>query len=192
MRYFIFILTLFAATTAVFLSCKKYVDKKATPDPRLTNPYCNDPNAVNYNWGFPGVPDNSVCFYPTDVFKGVYEFHDSVQFKTTGYFVRADTLELTITKGNNTQFTIGGFCASGGLLSLTAGVNFYATFDTTLGRDDSTVRVKGQAYCQITDTVSGSLIKDRLNDSLLYITFEVAADTGVTTIHSGTARLKHR
>jgi hypothetical protein len=190
MRYIYILFVLFVSTTAVFLSCKKYVDKKATPDPRLTTHYCNDPDAVNYNWGFPGVPDNQVCFYPTDVFKGVYEFHDSVQFKITGYFVKADTLELTITKGNNTRFTIGGFCASGGLLSLTAGVNFFATLDTTMG--DSTTQIRGQAFCMSADTVNGSLVKDRLNDSLLYITLEVAADTGVTTIHTGTARLKHR
>ncbi len=190
MRYTIFIASLLALTTGIFLSCAKYVDKKADPDPRLSKHYCNDPDAVNYNWDFPGVPDNTTCFYPTDIFKGVYEFHDSVFLKTEGFFISSDTFDLTITKINNTQFTIGGFCTQGAVLSLTAGPNFTASLDTTLG--DSVTRVYGQAFCTVADTVSGSLSKDRLNDSLLFVTFQVASDTGVTTTHVGTARLKYR
>ncbi len=190
MRYIRFIFVLFVVTTAVLLSCAKYTDKKATPDPRLNNPYCNDPTAVNYNWGFPGTPDNTVCFYPTDIFKGVYEYHDSVLLKTTGYFIASDTIEIRITKNSNTKFSISGFCSSGTLLNLTAGVNFYATLDTAIG--DTSTRVRGQAFCTVGDTVYGSLSKDRLNDSVLYINFEVASDTGVTTVHSGSAKLKYK
>ena len=171
-------------------SCSKYKDTKAVADPRLTNPYCNDPNAVNYNWGFPGKPDSTVCFYPTDVFKGVYIFNDSVFLQQLGIFVRADTFLLTIRKHSNTKFSIIGFCSSGDSLSLTAGLNFTATLDTTMG--DSTTMMAGQALCSFGDTVNGILTKDILNDSLLYINLLVSSDTGVITTHVGTARLKSK
>jgi hypothetical protein len=170
-------------------SCKKYTDAPATTDPRLTNPYCNDPNAVNYNWGFPGKEDNSVCFYPTDLFQGVYELRDSVFFKSNGFFVSADTITLTIVRNSSTKMTVTGFCPSGGALSMSASTNFLATVDSLVG-DSTTIR--GQYFCIGGDTVSGTFTKDRINDSIFYISLQVAADTGVTTNHIGTAKLKHR
>jgi hypothetical protein len=190
MRYLLTILILIAIGTLVLFSCAKYKDSKATADPRLTNPYCNDPNAVNYNWGFPGKPDNSVCFYPTDIFKGVYQYHDSIFLTSTGLFVRADTLTLMITKVNSTKFTIAGFCPSGATLSLTAGANYTATLDTAIG--DTTTAIRGQQLCGVADTVNGTLTKDRLNDSVMYINFLVASDTGVYTSHVGQALLKSK
>src|SRR5947208_3141374 len=59
-------------------SCKKYTDQPGKSDPRLARKYCNDPSAVNYNRDFPGTEDNSICYYPTDVFKGQYTFTDSI------------------------------------------------------------------------------------------------------------------
>jgi hypothetical protein len=172
------------------VSCTKKTDTKATPDPRLTTHYCNDPAAVNYNWGFPGIADNTVCFYPTDIFKGVYEYHDSVFFKSSGFFIRADTFLLTINRHSNSKFSVIGFCASGDSLLLTAGANYIATVDTTLG--DSTTTIRGQALCSTADTINGVLNKDRLNDSIIYINFVVASDTGVISTHVGTARLLHK
>lgn len=172
------------------LSCKKYSDPASVTDPRLTNHYCNDPNAVNYNWGFPGIPDNTVCFYPTDVFQGVYELHDSVSFKTTGFFVRADTLELTINRHSSTKMAVIGFCSSGDSLIMTANVSYLATLDTTLG--DTTVQTRGQALCGAGDTVNGIISRDKINDSIFYLTFTVWSDTGVVTTHMGTAKLKYR
>src|SRR5579872_3418748 len=98
MRNISFIVIFFLMLTEGVCSCSKYKDTKATADPRLTNPYCNDTNAVNYNWGFPGKPDSTVCFYPTDVFKGIYTFNDSIFLQPLGIFVRADTFLLTIRK----------------------------------------------------------------------------------------------
>ena len=189
MRYIVFLALLFIGGMGVF-SCTKYKDTKTTGNPHLTNPYCNDPNAVNYNWNFPGTPDNSICFYPTDIFKGVYEFHDSVFFTTTGFFISYDTFIITIAKNSTTKFTIAGFCTSGASLGLTAGVNYVATVDTMIG--DSTTTVRGQPLCSVADTINGTLTKDRLNDSLMYINFVVASDTGVTTTHIGSARLLHK
>ena len=171
-------------------ACAKQTDTKAVPDPRLTKHYCNDPAGVNYNWDFPGIADNTVCFYPTDIFKGVYRFTDSVFFKSTGFFIRADTFELVIRKHSNTKFAIIGFCASGDSLLLTAGANYIATLDTTMG--DTTTAVRGQRLCSVADTIYGSLNKDRLNDSLLYVFFTVASDTGVKSTHIGTAKLLYK
>lgn len=183
-------LVLFAVLVCLGIySCKKYTDAPATTDPRLNNPYCNDPNAVNYNWGFPGKEDNTVCFYPTDLFQGVYELHDSVFFKSTGFFISADTVILTILRSSSTKMTVTGFCPAGGALIMSAGTNFLATVDSLIG-DSTTIR--GQYFCIGGDTVSGSFIKDRISDSIFYINLEVAADTGITTTHIGTAKLKYR
>ena len=61
-----------------FLACTKWADTQKPSDPRLTQKYCNDPFAVNYNWGFPGLPDNSTCIFPSDLYVGTYLFHDSI------------------------------------------------------------------------------------------------------------------
>jgi len=169
-------------------SCAKYKDPKAVTDPRLTNPFCNDPTAVNYNWGFPGKPDQSVCFYPTDIFKGVYVYHDSVFLPPpSGIFIHSDSLVLYIRKLSNTRISILGFCSNGDSLTLTASPLYVATIDTDKTLIDSSV-IWGQPFCGIGDTVSGTVTKDRLNDSLMYFNFQVASDTGVVTTHIGSAR----
>ena len=175
--------------TGVFivLSCK-YKDPAAKTDPRLTNPYCNDPTAVNYNWGFPGKPDSSVCFYPTDVFKGVYEYHDSVFLQPSGLFIYADTFLMTINRISNTKFSVSGFCSNNESLILTASAQYLATLDTTMG--DTLTTNHGQRFCSISDTISGTFTKDRIVDSILYISLLVASDTGVISTHVGTAYRK--
>jgi len=66
------------ACLSSILGCTKWTDTQNASDPRLTQKYCNDPFAVNYNWGFPGIPDNSTCVFPSDVYVGTYVFHDSI------------------------------------------------------------------------------------------------------------------
>jgi hypothetical protein len=182
----IFILILLAAGV---YSCKKYVDKPAVKDPRLSKPYCNDPNAVNYNWDFPGTPDNSVCFYPTDVFAGVYELHDSAFLAATGWYVASDTVMLTIRRHSTTKMGVSGFCSNGDSLLMTAGLTFMATVDTLIG---DSITFQGQAFCSLADTINGTITKDRINDSFLYINLFVSSDTGVITNHIGTAKLKYK
>ncbi len=187
MRYFGFISFLLIVSCSIFFSCAKYKDSKAGSDPRLTNPYCNDPNAVNYNWGFPGKPDNTICFYPADLFKGVYLFHDSISIQSSGLFIYADSLLLTISgiPNSQTKISILGFCPNGIGLTLTANTSFSASVDTTEG---DSVTNWGQQFCSLGDTVNGTVTKDRINDSLMYFSFQVASDTGVITMHIGSAR----
>src|SRR5438132_180001 len=71
-------------------ACKKYVDEPGKSDPRLSRKYCNDPEAVNFNRDFPGTADNSVCFFPSDAFKGTYTFTDSI-------YIGKDTLKRALT-----------------------------------------------------------------------------------------------
>lgn len=52
-----------------FISCEKYEDKaKKDIDDTLTNQYCNITDAINYNWGFPGEPNDSLCIFPVEPF----------------------------------------------------------------------------------------------------------------------------
>lgn len=185
MRKNLFFLTLVVLAVASFVACNKWKDPAPVNDPRLTNPYCNDPGAVNYNWGFPGKPDNSICFYPTDLFKGTYLFIDSVYQSSTGYFLYEDSITLNFypIDGSHTRLAVIGFCGTDSLL-LTAGVgSFTASVDTTLG-DSLTYR--GQRWCRILDTVNGTILNSRI-DTLLHVNLQIISDTGITT-HVGKAR----
>jgi len=172
--------------TCLSLSCNKWVDPKPVTDPRLTNPYCNDPTAVNYNWGFPGKPDNTVCFYPTDMFAGRFLFIDSIYSESGlnfGNFLYALTDTLSVTTLSHTKMTIAGFCSTGSIMKLTA-LTFTATVDTTVG--DTLTTTQGQLLCRTKDTVYGTIFYSR-TDSLLHINFQVMSDTGLSS-HVGKAR----
>ena len=187
MQKIISIGVLLSICIGVLLSCAKYKSPKGYTDPQLTNHYCNDPLAVNYNWGFPGIPDNTVCFYPTDVFAGKYIFRDSI-FLQSGYiFIRADSFIMTIKKINTTQMSVFGVCVNGDSLVLTATPSFIASVDTTEG---DTVTNCGEPLCGSNDTINGTITQNRL-DSVLTILFQVASDSGIITLHSGSATLIH-
>lgn len=171
-------------------SCKKYTDPVSKVDPRLVQLYCNDPYAVNYNWNFPGTPDSTTCFYPTDVFQGTYELSDSVYFDSSGLFISANTFYITIRKHSKTKMAILGFCPWGDSIRLTASANYSATLDTLVG--DSTTLNRGQMICGLPDTLSGSITKDQLNDSIIYFSLHVSSDTGIATNHIGRAKLKFK
>ena len=184
MKYLLFV----ALLSGVIYSCKKYTDPKAVADPRLTNPYCNDPAAVNYNVGFPGKPDNTVCYYPSDLFKGVYFFHDSIYLTATNIFLYVDSFTLTIQEmpnSNRAKIKVTGMCQSGDFMTLTAGPTYVATLDTSI-RDTSVVNW-GQTLCRSEDTVAGTFTRDRVDSAVIHIYLRVASDTGVTT-HIGDAR----
>lgn len=185
MRYIFSILLLLAVGITVFVSCAKYKDPKGYTDPRLTNPYCNDPNAVNYNVGFPGKPDNTLCFYPRDLFVGNWYFHDSV-LASNGLFIFADsyTLKITAVPNSYTKIFATGFCGSVGI-SLTAAPTYIATVDTLIG--DSVTIAQGQRLCRLADTVSGTFTRSESDSTLITISLQVISDTGLTT-HVGTAR----
>jgi len=186
MRRLLLIAVVFFAVAGLFYSCKKYKDAAPVTDPRLTNPYCNDPEAVNYNWGFPGKPDNTVCFYPSDLYVGTYKFRDSI-YTLSGLFISADSFELNISRIPGTQknrINVAGFCGGGILLALTASASYTATIDTVIG--DSLSMHQGQQFCHVYDTVTGNIDRDRVDSTLLRVSFQVVSDTATYT-HTGRA-----
>ena len=186
MRYFVFIILLFATSTAVLLSCAKWKDP-APKDLGLTNPYCNDSKAVNYNWGFPGRPDNSVCFYPNSLFVGTYMYYDSVYRDTL--FVGADSTMITISYPSaadptHTKMDLTGICGLD--IKLTALPGYQATVDTLIG--DTTTSTQGQYYCGAHDTLNGIISRSRIDSpTVLHMSFIVVTDS-VSATHNGTAK----
>lgn len=177
------LLAVVLVVTAMVGSCKKWQDAAPVDDPRLTNPYCNDVDAVNYNWGFPGKPDNTKCFYPTDLFIGTYVFTDSVYLTTTGDFLYAQPETLQVYSISKSKIALLGFCGGNDSLFMTAGKDYVANMDTLVG---DTLTARGQLWCRNLDTVFGNLTINRL-DSLLGINFTVVSDTAITN-HYGRAK----
>jgi len=173
----------------VMFSCKKWTDPAAPQDPRLDdNKYCNDPDAVNYNWNFPGTPDNSVCYYPSDLFKGTYLFTDSI-YNSQSVFDSARSLQtytLQVLPVGKKALRIVGFCGANDSLQFTAERSTYrALADTTIFLNDTT-KVYGQYFCRTEDTLSGFFMKNQLDTSILMIDLKVISDTG-TYFHKGRA-----
>lgn len=164
-------------------SCKKWEDEKPAQDPRLTRPYCNDPEAVNYNWDFPGVPDNTRCFFPTEVFNGTYSFTDSL-FSGDLEYDTFYTYNISLIARSKSRFVISGFCPGGKELAFTADRFYRASADSLMLPDSSFI--SGQIGCRAIDTLSGMITKDPKEDNKLRINFTVLSDTG-TTYHIGTA-----
>lgn len=98
------------------VSCSK-VEEQQSPDisGQLTSHYCNDPDAANYNVGFPGIPDNSVCVYPYDKFLGEWEVHDSI-FKADSSFheviIRHFNIQAATFDTNKTAMMIHDWCST--------------------------------------------------------------------------------
>ncbi|HTO14720.1 MAG TPA: hypothetical protein VLZ83_03070 [Edaphocola sp.] len=151
---------------ASWSACEKYKDPKEK-DLGLTREYCNDPSAINYNDSFPGVPNNSVCIFPTDLFEGNWHFQDSV-FTPDGTFLNSETYILTFTAKDPSQdslkrkLTLTGLCPS---VNINLSANRYglALTDTLIPYTDG-----GQFFCQNTDTISGQfkVIRDSLNNNM--------------------------
>lgn len=171
------LLLLFCSTPA----CNKYTDPKG-PDlsDKLTNPYCNDPRAVNYNHGFPGKPNDSVCIYPIDSFIGSWTWHDSV-YTTEFEFLRTEQYEISFTALEDTLFShikMSGWCAQ----------EFYLTADKFQRAFVDTLLEGGigQLGCTPTDTVSGFLNKNTGMAETLQFQLSVTTAEG-TLLHLGTA-----
>lgn len=179
----------FAAILALgisLLACSK-VEKAEVNDDRLNKPYCNDPEAINYNWDFPGIPDNTTCFFPLEIFQGTYLFRDTV---LDNDFQPVDTTAFNIKlfglSASKIKIGITGFCQSE-TLKLTADRFYKAYLDSTVvnvnGFDS---KLTGQLMCRVKDTASGFIQKSQTDSNKLTIFFTVATDTGYS-YHKGTA-----
>ena len=172
-----------AGLCALLAGCKTEDQTFPDTDPRLeTRPYCNDPLAVNYNWNFPGRPDNSVCFFPSDLFKGSYQFTDSI-YLAGGQLdsARSGTVyNLNIARIDDTKMQLSGFCAGGQTVPLTGNrTQFRAVVDT--------VTLRGALFCRPVDTVTGFISRTLADSVNFLVELTVYSDTGLN-VHRGTAR----
>jgi len=161
-----------------FLACTKWVDTQSPVDPRLTQKYCNDPFAVNYNWGFPGVPDNSTCIFPADLYVGTYLFHDSI-YSIANILVDTNQIMLRIFKKKIDKVAIWGFYNVADSL-------FVSVLKNGNGSIDSLQNFPGQNLPTSLDTLSGSCYKYVLDTLRLKINWKINTDTGIY-FHKGTA-----
>lgn len=173
-------------TAGLLASCKKWKDEKGPTDPRLSRKYCNDPEAVNYNWDFPGTPDNSTCIYPSSGFKGTYLFTDSVFDAATNTFIKAINYTLYFGPSGKQQFGVSGFCSNTDSVFFHSNRYYKAVGDTVLRSSRDTSNGAGQFFCRTQDTLTGSIDRVGTNDSFFSISLTVVSDTG-TTLHTGTA-----
>jgi hypothetical protein len=162
-------------------SCEKWKDKPA-PDPGFTRHYCNDPEAVNYNWDFPGKPDNSTCFYPTQPFTGHYSYVDTI-FDGSYEFDTFYKYDIYLFPVSNTKMRLVGLCPAGDTLRLTAD-KYYKAYIDSVRFDDSTF-LPGSYFCTRRDTINGYLNKNRADSNKIHINFTVATDSGLR-FHIGT------
>ena len=179
------VLMLLALPAIVFYACKKYKDPPVTTlDPRLTNHYCNDPRAVNYNWNFPGIDDSTTCVFPVDSFIGTWIFHDTI-YLPSGDTQGTTIKQLIITSTEDTAKThlaVAGWCGGNTPFNATANKYNRADVDTFPGGPF------GQFLCSQSDTLNGYFSKNPL-DTLTYslkVDFTINSASGVT-YHRGIA-----
>ncbi len=187
-RYLSITILSVALLSGMVFSCKKWEDPVSTEQPQVSNPYCNDPDAINYNWGFPGKPDNTTCIYAPDLFAGTYTFRDTIYSGQSDLYLYADLRTLTMTKASSTRLWVSGLCEPGLELRVSARAAYYATIDSTIG--DTLSERRGQQLCRVQDTVTGTFTRDKVDSSLVYISFTVITDTG-STLHVGRA-IRHK
>lgn len=141
-----------AVCGTLIASCLKTEDPEpANPPDGLTGHYCNDPNAINYNWGFPGIEDSTVCVYPVDSFLGQWTLTDSV-FHPDSSFNYTDTQIILFASTEDsvrTHLKISGLCNNGNNLLATADKYGHAVIDSMNNQ------VAGQFFCSQADTVTG-------------------------------------
>lgn len=187
MKFLNFVFLMFSM--ALFASCEKWSDPEPAEDPRINErSYCNDPEALNYNWDFPGKPDSLVCIYPAEVFEGTYIYQDSV-YNSDNQLDSAASRKiytLVFTAEGKKRLKVSGFCGTNDFLRFTAErTSFRAYADSTLRLTDTSLGF-GQPFCRSLDTLSGTFIKSRQDSLLLQVDLKVVSDTGVY-YHRGTA-----
>lgn len=173
----------------IVYGCTKDEPFDTPNDEQFQSRYCNDPKAINFNIGFPGVADNSICIYPTQVFNGSFNLRDSV---FNGEFQLDTVLEYIVSfqKGldsnqqpSNSKLILKGFCPAGDELTLTADRYYKASVDSTM-LVDSTL-LPGQVFCRTTDTISGTISKYADDSNKIRINLIIYSDTGIN-YHIGT------
>lgn len=169
----------------VFFACSKYKD----PPPAQRPPgldsvfYCNDPRAVNYNWGFPGTPDSNKCIFPVDSFLGTWLFADTIYLPSgdvSGTALRM--LHFTSTEDSLLRhMAVAGWCGNPSVpFYITANKYGQADVDTMMGE------YPGQYLCGNSDTLSGFFNKNTGAADTMRVELTIINASG-TTFHKGLA-----
>lgn len=180
-KYFKFSLVFIIGALFWGVACKKEDPKPTDGDGRLTNPYCNDPNAVNYNWGFPGTPDSTTCIYSVDTFLGTWQFQDSI-FAEDSAFIDFQSKMLVFSSSEDStriHLAIQGWCNSETLYAV-ANKFGYAMVDTLVEG------FKGQIMCNQQDSISGTFSTNTYKMDSMRIELSVRNSTGIQN-HKGWA-----
>ncbi len=167
--------------SGILAACSKSPDSKT--DGRLVRRYCNDPDAVNYNTDFPGTPDNTICYYPTQLFKGNYLFVDSIYDQDLKPRYNK-SINIQIYALSNTKLSFVGFCeGTTDSIKLTADRYYKAVPDSSV--DSYNTKINGRIICN-GDTLSGYMQKYANDSSRILVRFTLARDSGIN-FHYGTA-----
>jgi hypothetical protein len=166
------------ACLSSILGCTKWTDTQNAIDPRLTQKYCNDPFAVNYNWGFPGMPDNSTCVFPSDVYVGTYVFHDSI-YSIANVLVDTNQVVLRVYKMKVDKVAILGF------KNLSDSI-FVSVLKNGNGSIDSLHNLPGQVLLSSLDTINGTCFKYITDTLRLKINWKTNTNMGIY-FHKGSA-----
>lgn len=172
---------LFTFVASIFMgSCSKYKDEAGEYDPRLKRPYCNDPEAVNYNWDFPGTPDSTVCYYPEDMLSGNYTLLDSIYSSDDVL----DTLGIRTVYFSVYPLSRGNI----GLVGLCGSDTLFFTTDRFYFIAADSLFEQGQPYCSPLDTFTGTMRYFPGDTSYLQLNLTVDGGTlsGIR-YHRGTA-----
>lgn len=140
-------------------SCSKPDKNGGDISGQLTNKYCNLPSAVNYNWGFPGIEDNSTCFFARDYFIGNWNFVDTVLLEDSTFIeAKVYNFQFEAQDGDtsHTKMNMKGWCGSSNIL---LAVNRYY-----IANSDTTNNVEGwQIVCNGTDSVKVDLSRNMID-----------------------------
>lgn len=176
----LFLITL----STLVVACSKPKDKKGGDiSDQLTSHYCNIPTAVNYNWGFPGIEDNSICIFATEYFEGNWMFIDSIV--TSDSMTSAiDTVYLQFSAVPNdetrTLLDVKGWCNNNETFRIFTDKYFSAKTDTSFNS------LGYQILCNANDTIFGTIKKDIFDTTKLAIQLTNYSVNGVS-YHKGTA-----
>lgn len=175
---------LIGLVSMVLAACQKTEEPPKKYDDRLEKRYCNDPDAINYNWDFPGTPDNSICFFPDEIFNGTYKLTDSLfdggfRFDTTS----GRTFEITITSVDKVHMTVSGLVINSvctlNNIKITGDRYYKASVDSTFSPPPDSTFLNGFVIPCSPDTISGFFAKDPDDISRLRVNFTIFGDTGI-------------
>ncbi len=67
--------------------------------------------AVNYNWGFPGTPADSLCIFPATVLEGTYTVYDSLYDAADSFQSASIYLGVSLTQIGKQSVRMSQYCS---------------------------------------------------------------------------------